>query len=97
MKALNIYIYIHSETKVEREKVHAIKRNSTEKRSENFAERGRSRLYRNRALTQVIRYCISCGSWLTWRNNTKLEALVPRTTLSGGRLIFNKNSAARRD
>lgn len=37
-----------------------------------------------------IRHCFSCGSWLAWRNNTKLKTLDQRS-LIGVRLIFNKN------
>lgn len=37
-----------------------------------------------------IRHCFSCGSWLAWRNNTKLKTLGQRG-LIGARLIFNKN------
>lgn len=37
-----------------------------------------------------IRHCFSCGSWLAWRNNTKLKTPDQRG-LIGARLIFNKN------
>jgi len=40
----------------------------------------------------VSRHCFSCGSWLAWRNNTKLRDPRPaRCSLIGARLIFNKN------
>lgn len=41
-----------------------------------------------------IRHCFSCGSWLAWRNNTKLKSPGPADVVQSyrrARLIFNKN------